>query len=263
MLHKRDAFTLIELLVVIAIIVLLVSVLMPALAMAKKQARAVACKANLHHWSLVFSMYLGDSEGKFCEFSSDTEHIWIATLRPYYKDQDICLCPTTLKSWRDGASGTFAAYDWRAAENDLQDEMFDYYAQSYGSYGKNSWLSQCDWEGRGPLCWREMNDVTAGSNVPLLLDCNFLGGFPYDRDTPPSYDGYFNVGDAEITRYCINRHSGYVNSLFADYSVRKVGLKGLWALKWHRQFDTNGPWTRAGGVRADDWPEWMRGFKEY
>jgi hypothetical protein len=24
-----------------------------------------------------------------------------------------------------------------------------------------------------------------------------------------------------------------------------------------------GPWTKAGGVQPDDWPEWMRGFKDY
>ena len=48
-----------------------------------------------------------------------------------------------------------------------------------------------------------------------------------------------------------------------DYSVRKVGLKELWKLKWHRQFDTNGPWTVAGGVRKGDWPDWMKNFKDY
>jgi hypothetical protein len=48
-----------------------------------------------------------------------------------------------------------------------------------------------------------------------------------------------------------------------DWSVRKVGLKELWTLKWYRQFDIANPWTRAGGVKPEDWPEWMRNFKDY
>jgi hypothetical protein len=51
--------------------------------------------------------------------------------------------------------------------------------------------------------------------------------------------------------------------VFLDWSVRKVGLKELWTLKWDREFDTAGPWTKAGGVRPGDWPEWMRRFKDY
>jgi len=44
---------------------------------------------------------------------------------------------------------------------------------------------------------------------------------------------------------------------------RTVGLKELWTLKWHREFDTAGPWTKAGGVLPGDWPEWLRKFKDY
>jgi prepilin-type processing-associated H-X9-DG protein len=63
--------------------------------------------------------------------------------------------------------------------------------------------------------------------------------------------------------FCQNRHDGYVNSLFLDWSVRKIGLKQLWTLKWHRDFDTCGQWTTAGGVQPEDWPKWMRGFRDY
>ena len=72
-----------------------------------------------------------------------------------------------------------------------------------------------------------------------------------------------NRGKTNMIWFCINRHDGYVNSLFMDWSVRKVGLKELWTLKWHRNFNTSNRWTRAGGVRPEDWPEWMRDFKDY
>jgi prepilin-type processing-associated H-X9-DG protein len=53
----------------------------------------------------------------------------------------------------------------------------------------------------------------------------------------------------------INRHDGYINGLFMDWSVRKIGLKELWTLKWHHKCDTRG-WS-------GEWPEWMRNFKDY
>jgi len=37
----------------------------------------------------------------------------------------------------------------------------------------------------------------------------------------------------------------------------------VWTLKWHRTFDKTGPWTKAGGVNPNDWPQWMRNFKDY
>jgi len=61
----------------------------------------------------------------------------------------------------------------------------------------------------------------------------------------------------------MNRHAGGINMLFGDGAVHKVGIKELWTLKWHDTFDTAGPWTKAGGVRPEDWPEWMRKFKDY
>ena len=64
-------------------------------------------------------------------------------------------------------------------------------------------------------------------------------------------------------RFCINRHNGFVNAAFLDCSARKIGLKQLWTLKWYSKFNIANPWTRAGGAGAEDWPEWMRNFKEY
>ena len=68
----------------------------------------------------------------------------------------------------------------------------------------------------------------------------------------------------DVNYVCINRHeTGFTNVLFLDFSVRKVGLKELWTLKWLPDYDTAGPWTRRGGVQPGDWPEWMRGFRDY
>ena len=66
-----------------------------------------------------------------------------------------------------------------------------------------------------------------------------------------------------MRRVCLNRHSEAVNGAFLDWSVRKIGLKELWTLSWYNDFDTAGPWTKAGGAQSENWPEWMSSFKEY
>ena len=92
------------------------------------------------------------------------------------------------------------------------------------------------------------------------------GGGPYDTGLggqPPQFDGQWLGISYEMLHFCINRHDGFINVTFLDWTVKRVGLKELWTLKWHRNFDTNGPWTKAGGVMPGDWPEWMRNFKDY
>lgn len=36
-----------------------------------------------------------------------------------------------------------------------------------------------------------------------------------------------------------------------------------WGLKFHRTWNTANRFTLAGGITADDWPQWMRRFKNY
>ena len=58
-------FTLIELLVVISIISLLVAMLLPALSMAREQARRAICGSNLHQWGIAFHTYGVEYEDRY------------------------------------------------------------------------------------------------------------------------------------------------------------------------------------------------------
>ncbi|HRX85410.1 MAG TPA: type II secretion system protein [Phycisphaerae bacterium] len=60
---RRPAFTLVELLVVISVIALLVSILLPSLRKARRQARAVLCGSSLHQQGIALDMYFQEYNG--------------------------------------------------------------------------------------------------------------------------------------------------------------------------------------------------------
>jgi prepilin-type processing-associated H-X9-DG protein len=114
--------------------------------------------------------------------------------------------------------------------------------------------------------------VKGAGSVPIYADCRWDGAWPRPTDPPPlsadaPYDLWTDVRPvptpSHMWVFAMDRHQGGINSLFMDWSVRKAGVKELWTLKWDPQFDTAGPWTKAGGVQPDQWPKWMQKFKDY
>ena len=255
--RKRDGFTLIELLVVIAIIALLMAILMPSLQRVKNQAKATKCQANLRQWGLYFSMYTDENDGYFhrgWNISGERQAGWMSVLRPYYlNNQEVCRCPTATKPYDQGWQVPFAAWT-------------NYYGE-YGSYGINIWVTNplLGQEGDKPAAnyWRRP-DVKGTANIPLFLDDLWWDTRPHHTDEPPELEGQRDNWTINAMKmFCINRHNATTNGVFVDFSVRKIGLKELWTLKWHCEYNTAGPWTRAGSVQLSDWPEWMRKFKDY
>jgi len=277
----KKAFTLIELLVVIAIIALLMAILMPALNKAKEQARAVTCQSNLKQWSLVCQMY-ANAWANFITMGMPSPGRqygeWVRALASYYKEPEIRLCPSASKLSAGIKLGSGS--EWEGSKSSPWGSRFGAVAGSYySSYGMNDWV--CDvarppksttWAsnfdnnyGRGNL-WNGFRNVKQANLVPLILDSRSYGGIPMDDDPPPAEDdakrastpGYMDI-------FCIDRHKGQINSSFMDLSIRKVGLKELWTLKWHRSFNVSNSYTMAGngGRPYTGWPEWMKKFKDY
>ena len=178
----------------------------------------------------------------------------------------ILWCPMTAKreitEYGSMSGGTFQAWAFRHQGRMAMPQ------DVHVSYGINFWLSlpPRDWylyERYSPYCWSSC-DVKGANNIPVKSDsCLPWISMRFYFD-PPECDA---IPDAKSTRYslpgCINRHDGGINMLFMDWSVRKVGLKELWTLKWNRKFDTSNRWTKAGGAQPEDWPQWMRSFKDY
>ncbi len=266
--NRRRGFTLIELLVVIAIIAVLMSVLMPSLTRVRKQARAVACQARLNNWGFFFNFYTNDHDGSFNEGHNvgGGRGLWPVALRPYYKDEfDLLLCPDAIKEVYGTLPGAFNAVsrDMPAPDGSQQKFVF--------SYGINNWTNHMT-QDRGSRLeewfWKSTRNVSHRDQIPVFGDGTWHDAWPRHTDSPPPTDisvgaGNFGTSD-EMQQFAIPRHAnGTINMLFMDWSVRRVGLKELWTLKWHRTFDTSGPWTTAGLAQPEDWPRWMRGFSDF
>ena len=63
--HRAQAFTLIELLVVLAIVVILASLLLPAIARAKSRGHRIACISNMRQVSLGFRLWSDDRDFRY------------------------------------------------------------------------------------------------------------------------------------------------------------------------------------------------------
>ena len=254
----------IELLVVIAIIVLLLAILLPSLQRARNIARAVVCQSNLKQWGTTLNIYIEESDGKLPPFVKGISLLrgaqvidGDASMAPLksVNTKGIALCPNagrnnydvnSISNYRENKD----KISWNSGTTFTTWKILEPTPSFLGSYGFNSYLFDT-------LHIKNIYNMETIFSFPILLDSDApISNIVIDIG-PPSKEG---------TACCysfINRHNGYVNGLFMDWTVRKIGLKELWTLKWNKDFDTANRWTLAGGVQPEDWPEWMRGFKDY
>ncbi|AQQ70048.1 type II secretion system protein G [Limihaloglobus sulfuriphilus] len=272
---KRKAFTLIELLVVISIIALLMAILMPSLTKAREAAKTVVCGSNMRQWALIFAMYTNDNDGMYHYgwiSAQDGSALWPAAMRPYYDSPEIRTCPKASNPQKTGAPfGVWGPF--KQQKNFWTDAL----EGDYGSYGVNWYICSRETglhgaEGVGnENFWRKTGHKNA-DNIPILADSWWYCGLPNDDDPPPSFNGeVVSDNNKSMNRFCVDRHNGYVQVSFMDGSGRKVGLKELWTLKWHKSFDTEGMFTIKGNGgnpsnAARLWnamAPWMSKYKEY
>ena len=156
-------FTLIELLVVISIIALLLAIMVPALRLAREQAKKVVCKSQLRQFGLVHFMY-SNNYGKYVDriATSNNPHPWGIYSWPHswdiqqgggrafynlVKDATIFFCP---------ANNAKRSED----EESLNDQwIFSTYAYCFGNAKNPVWISV-------PPVTRK----TSSGSLPLMLD---------------------------------------------------------------------------------------------
>lgn len=285
---KRSGFTLIELVVVISIIALLMAILLPALQRVRKQAKAVICQAHLKQWGTVLSSYTAENDGRFPDgglsgaiyllrtpFYREGDPNTLVTLHNRVNTKGIACCPTAAKVDQDRVRATYRIttrinyFTWPTAQVRTGSTSDPWEVEEPGpsflcSYGLNEWLLATRNGGPGQP-WSpadiDVSSLKGRFAIPVLLACAMPSAKPEEQEAPPVDPSRTHT--SQIARFCLDRHNGYANGLFLDWSVRKIGIKELWTLKWHRNYNTAGPWTKTGGVNPGDWPEWMRCFKDY
>jgi len=266
--NRDKGFTLVELLVVIAIIALLMAILLPALNKARDQANTIKCASNLRQFGLMYEMY-AQAHNESMPGGWNSGAMWMVDLMPYYQGVgDIRLCPKARKFLSNsGAAGAFVpgVYTaWGKYGEGSWTTFIPVWAKAgmYGSYGVNGGahnppdvglpigspdtynISTTD----RPKYWRSMLNVKHSADVPLMADAMWDGTQPEAGDETPHFEGDYN---SNMAKFCVPRHNRRTNMLFMDKSVRMVGLRSLWSLKWHTQFRPLDP-------AYIDWYQWMK-----
>ena len=272
--RKRKGFTLIELLIVIAIIAVLITILAPALQSAREQARSAICLSNVKQWGLITRYYCDDNKNRLYQSIagaglSSRDAYWMAASLPYYNDKTIRKCPSARSdpdNMKEGNSWNWADYGltkehWGPLGDSERNNWWDDFAE--GSYGINEWCAAPPGSGGGTywsfpkiLAWKKSSPQSA-DQIPIFLDCLFVGGFPEHTDVPPQQPDQHNGWDINAMKiFCFDRHRGGINGVFLDASARKIGLKELWRLKWHREYKISNNWTQANAP----WPGWLQSY---
>jgi len=193
----RRGFTLVELLVVIAIIAILASMLLPALARAKANARRIVCANHLKQLGLATAMYVDDNDGYYP--SSNASNRWPQAVRPYFEDLRILVCP-------DDTSITGPAIDAASADVAPRSFVINAWTDYFDSFPTNLQF-----------------EIMPETIIEHPTDTIVFGEKEEENEGVPVGDFLMDLRTVnEETVLEQTRHLGGANYAFADGSVRHL-----------------------------------------
>ena len=217
---SSKGFTLIELLVVIAIIALLLSILLPGLRAAKKQAQMVVCQSNFKQIGLGAALYADDNDSYIVRGGGQggKESIWFVQYLPYvgqtsdttdYRRCEIYQCPSFPNKEQ---TVRYVITSWPSLQEDIV------IGEGYKPAKLNNW--------RVPMKTAYLADNEDGPWRPVVTDIDNLSyGQMLCIDVWNSFHLSTNslsddqMNNANGRRIARNRHRDGSNYLFLDWHV--------------------------------------------
>lgn len=209
-LRDRANFTLIELLAVIGIIAILAGLLMPALARARDQAKAVSCISGVKQIGLAFIQYAGDYDG-WC----------VQAYTPYGTTPVVYWCGTQNERKEFEATGGLMEYLGESRRIRLCpalpkiDRGFN---TGCGGYGYNDYyLGGSRWGPAGEIPWRiRITQIPKPAETIAFADSIYWAGGAFQEQhtiTGPKTGDYAALPNIHF------RHAGSANFGWSDGHV--------------------------------------------
>ena len=243
----RRGFTLTELIVVIGLIVVLVSLLLPAVSKVKAAANSTVCLSNLRQIGTAWEMYTAEHKGRLIDY------VWRTPLTPevswygYWPGMaerfdvrgDTLLCPVASEipysNRTRGYGNAKTAWTGKYSSNGTAIRLN---ANTYrnSSYGLNRYLTAGGGFDQGATQITSLQNL---SSVPVFMDCAYVDVLPLNGNesapvqAPPDLKGTaINGGNPEHWNFLLARHGRGINVYMADGSARWVLLDDMYMLTW-------------------------------